>query len=108
MWESKKNQYIDLNGVKIRTLSLDPAEIEVTVKTNAPGDVSVEILDGETVLAADGGAGRTFVLPVPNAVAWSPEVPGLYTCRVKFGGDEASETFGLRTISWGQIGRAHV
>lgn len=31
-------KYIPVNGVKIRTLSYNPAQIEVAVKTSAPGE----------------------------------------------------------------------
>ncbi len=104
LWTSEKSQYIELNGVKIKTLSLQPAQIEVSVKTNGEGNVFVEILDGETSMVSDGGAKRTFTITLPGAQAWSPENPKLYTCRVKFGQDEAVETFGLRTLTWDKDG----
>ena len=104
LWTSEKSQYIELNGVKIKTLSLQPAQIEVSVKTKDEGNVFVEILDGETSMVSDGGAKRTFTITLPGAQAWSPENPKLYTCRVKFGQDEAVETFGLRTLTWGKDG----
>ena len=47
-------KHIELNGVKIRTLSLNPSRIEVTVRTNAEGPARVEIIDGEAVLASVG------------------------------------------------------
>ncbi len=37
-----EEKYIPVNGVKIRTLSYDPAKIEVVVKTSSPGEVSPE------------------------------------------------------------------
>ncbi len=104
LWTSEKSQYIELNGVKIKTLSLHPAQIEVSVKTRGEGNVFVEILDGETSLISDGGAKRSFTITLPHAQPWSPETPKLYTCRVKFGQDEATETFGLRMLSWGKDG----
>ena len=39
MW-SGEQEHVEVNGVKIRTLSLDPAQIEVTVKTSSEGHVS--------------------------------------------------------------------
>ncbi|MBR0215956.1 MAG: glycoside hydrolase family 2, partial [Clostridia bacterium] len=45
--ESAKAQYIEPHGVKIRTLSLNPAQVEVTVKTAGEGSVTVEVLDGD-------------------------------------------------------------
>lgn len=48
-------KYIPVNGVKIRTLSYDPAKIEVVVKTSAPGEVSLKIeFEGAKVLRVIG------------------------------------------------------
>ena len=38
-----EEKHIPVNGVKIRTLSYDPARIEVVVKTSSPGEVSLKI-----------------------------------------------------------------
>ncbi|MCR4883745.1 MAG: DUF4982 domain-containing protein [Clostridiales bacterium] len=103
LWSGEK-EHIELNGVKIRTLSLNPAQIEVSVKTSGEGKVTVEILEDGKPLASESGSTRKFVLSIPGAKTWSPEQPALYTCRVVFGQDEAVETFGLRTIAWGRNG----
>ena len=102
LWSSPK-QYIPLNGVKIRTVSISPAAIEVTVKTSVPGDVQVEILDGGKVIATAAGSG-TFRMELPNTQLWSPENPKLYTARVTFGEDVDEETFGIRSLTWGNDG----
>lgn len=48
-------KYIPVNGVKIRTLSYDPAKIEVVVKTSAPGELSLKIeFEGSKVLGVIG------------------------------------------------------
>ena len=47
LWTSPK-AHIELNGVRIRTVSIDPAVVEVRVSTSVPGTVKVQILDGET------------------------------------------------------------
>ena len=48
-------KYIPVNGVKIRTLSYDPAKIEVVVKTSAPGELSLKIeFEGSKVLRVIG------------------------------------------------------
>ena len=103
MWVSGK-KHIELNGIKIRTLSINPAKIEVTVKTNEEGPVCVEISGGETVLASAEGAERRFEMELPEAKLWSPDAPCLYTCKVKFADDEAEESFGIRTLTWGNDG----
>ena len=103
LWTGPK-KCVELNGIKIRTLSLDPARAEVTVKTSEPGEVTVTVLDGERELAKVSGTDRVFTLDLPGALSWSPDRPQLYTCRVTFGEDTAEERFGLRTLSWGKDG----
>ena len=102
LWSSPK-KYIPLNGVKIRTVSISPAVIAVTVKTSVPGDVQVEILDGGRVAASATGSG-SFQLEIPNSKLWSVEHPNLYTARVTFGEDADEETFGIRSLTWGNDG----
>lgn len=102
LWSSPKT-YIPLNGVKIRTVSTSPAVIAVTVKTSVPGDVQVEILDGGRVIASATGSG-SFQLEIPNGKLWSVEHPNLYTARVTFGEDVDEETFGIRSLTWGNDG----
>lgn len=107
LWACEE-KHILLNGLRIETLGLDPARIQVTVKTSALGPVRLEILDGETVLAsaeAEAAAGaeeNTAVLrlTLPEARPWSPEDPKLYTARASFGGDVTEERFGVRTLTW--------
>lgn len=102
LWSSPK-KYIPLNGVKIRTVSISPAVIAVTVKTSVPGDVQVEILDGGRVVASATGSG-SFQLEIPDGKLWSVEHPNLYTARVTFGEDADEETFGIRSLTWGNDG----
>lgn len=123
-------KYIPVNGVKIRTLSYDPARIEVAVKTSVPGEVSLEIeFEGKRVLTAIGESKAVaaqnnetkntsaasekpakeyqavFLLDVPNAKLWDTEHPSLYTCKAVFGEDEVTETFGIRELVWNpQVG----
>ena len=102
LWSSPKT-YIVPNGVKIRTVSIQPAAVAVAVKTSAPGKVHVQILDGENLVAEAHGTGE-FRLEIPNAGLWSVESPKLYTARVTFGEDVSEETFGIRSLSWGEDG----
>ena len=95
--------HIALNGVKIRTLSLDPAVVEMRVKTTAPGTVRMMVDDLPAVQQeSDGEAVCTLTLD--NARLWTPETPNLYTCRVSFADDEVTETFGVRKVEWGTDG----
>ena len=102
LWTSPK-AHIELNGVRIRTVSIDPAVVEVRVSTSVPGTVKVQILDGEKELACVSGEG-TMNITIPDARLWSVENPNLYTARVTFGEDVAEETFGIRTLTWGKDG----
>ena len=95
--------HIALNGVKIRTLSLDPAVVEVRVKTTAPGTVRLTVDDLPAVQQESDGE-AVFTLTLDNARLWTPETPNLYTCRVSFADDEGTETFGVRKVEWGTDG----
>ena len=95
--------HIALNGVKIRTLSLDPAVVEVRVKTTAPGTVRLTVDDLPAVQQESDGE-AVFTLTLDNARLWTPETPNLYTCLVSFADDEVTETFGVRKVEWGTDG----
>ena len=95
--------HIALNGVRIRTLSLDPAVVEVRVKTTAPGTVRLTVDDLPAVQQESDGE-AVFALTLDNARLWTPETPNLYTCRVSFADDVVTETFGVRKVEWGTDG----
>ena len=102
LWTAQ-GPHIALNGVKIRTLSLDPAVVEVRVKTTAPGTVRLTVDDLPAVQQESDGE-AVFTLTLDNARLWTPETPNLYTCRVSFADDEVTETFGVRKVEWGTDG----
>lgn len=88
-------------GLRVKTVSCDPAVIEVSV--HATGAVDVEVLDGDTVVAR--ASGQTAQLIVPNARLWSAEGPNLYTLRATLRDgervlDTAETRFGIRTLTW--------
>ena len=101
-WRSPK-KHIELNGVRIRTLRVNPAIIEISVRTSEPGPVTVQILDGETVTTEASFEGSTQIA-ISDAKLWSVDTPSLYTAKVRFGEDTAVETFGIRTLQWGKDG----
>ncbi len=95
-------KHIEINGLKVRTLSIEPAAVEIAVETKGAGHVRVEVLkDGAVVAAAEGDTeGKTtFSVEVPSAELWSPETPVLYTAKAYFEGDEEAVNFGIRTLS---------
>ena len=98
--------HIRWQGVKITTRSVSPAAILVET-AHTGGEVQVEILDGNTVVAS--GCGDCCQITVPDAKLWDDENPNLYTCRVSLmeGGemvDAVEETFGIRQIIWSTKG----
>ena len=102
LWTAK-GAYIALNGVKIRTLSLDPAVVEVRVKTTAPGTVRLTV-DDLPAMQQESDGEAVFTLTLDNARLWTPKTPNLYTCRVSFADDVVTETFGVRKVEWGTDG----
>ena len=95
------------DGVRVTTLSYDPAEIRVDTAHTGGGRIAVEILDGKSAVAR--GEGESVRLSVPDAKLWDAEHPHLYTCRVTLtdgGGvlDEAETAFGIRKIEFSADG----
>lgn len=94
--------YLLPNGVKIRTVKLDPAVVEVDLTAQGSGEAEISFLyEGREVAAqsiAVNGHGSAQI-PVPNAKLWSADTPNLYTCRIRFGTDRREETFGIRTVA---------
>ena len=98
--------HIKWQGVKITTLSYEPAKIRV--ETDAVGgEIAVEILDGADIITS--GNGASCELDIPNAKLWSDEAPNLYACRVTLREngqvvDEVTEHFGIRVVEWSPKG----
>ncbi len=95
-----EKKHILMNGVRIRTVSLGPAVVEVRVRTTHAGTVRVELLRAGRVAAraeAFSSGETTLRLTVEGAELWSVETPVLYACRVVFEEDEWQGNFGIRT-----------
>lgn len=101
-----KREHIEHEGIKISTLSYNPARIQVeTVHTGQ--DVVVEILDNGHIVS--NGSGDRVELEIQDAKLWSDESPHLYQCRVRLTSDnilvdEAIEEFGIRKVEWSSKG----
>ncbi|GHU92644.1 beta-galactosidase [Spirochaetia bacterium] len=99
-------KHINIEGVKISTLSYSPARIKVET-SHTGGNVAVAIQrDGEIVAE---GKGDTLTLDIPNTQLWSDETPELYQCHVTLTEngvivDETTETFGVRLVEWSPKG----
>lgn len=90
-------EHILPEGIRVTTLSHDPAVIRVET-AHAGGEVSLEILDENDVVAV--ASGDDVTIEIPDAKLWDDEHPNLYTCRAKVGDDIAQCRFGIRTLSW--------
>jgi beta-galactosidase len=97
-------EHIPVNGVKIRTIDYLKGKIEVHVRLSRPGNVTVEILDGEQSVAERSYQSSStkvrFPFTIHDAKLWDTEHPNLYKARVTFGEDVVEETFGIRSLSW--------
>lgn len=99
--------HIVRGGVRVGTLSAEPARIAVDVAAQG-GRIHVLVEDAGKAVAE--GFGSTCELFVPNTQLWDAENPHLYQLHVLLedeGGavlDEAYEPFGIRTLAWGRQG----
>ena len=111
-----EKEHIPVNGIRIQTVSLAPAQIRVEVKTSIPGIVKVQILDGEQIMVSGEKISEkrivsksngqeqkaVFLLEIPDVKRWSPDSPHLYTLNAAFGNDQVTEHFGVRTLHWNE------
>ncbi len=119
VWLLLSNRHhIDIQGVKITTISYRPAKVRVDVtsvggaitsvqKDHRSNGIQIEIFDQEKVIAA--GEGCSVEFEVPNAKLWSEESPYQYQCQVKLmeNGivtDTVTEHFGIRLVEWSAKG----
>ena len=107
LYTGEKN-YIDIYGLKIKTLSTEPAKIQADISLHGGGDVALEILkDNKRVAYAEKTAETgflSFTLDIPNAKLWSADTPELYTAKAVLTADGktadiVTETFGIRTVT---------
>lgn len=97
--------YILEQGVRLTTLSVQPAKVLVQLHGNHAGTALVsfsykgkEILSQEIILDEQGqGQGECLI---KDALLWSADSPNLYDVTVTFGQDIVTERFGIRTLSW--------
>ena len=90
LWTGE-SEHIEPEGVRVTTISLDPAYVHVSVATSAVDQVGVVPTDGKprvTIIDDDGsivaqGEGTELDLEIPNAKTWSDTTPVLYRCRVE-------------------------
>lgn len=101
--------HIEPDGIRISTISYNPAKIEVSVQ-HSSGDgseVNIRVNNGQDTVAE--GTGNECVLEIPDARLWSDDDPYLYRCEVeliKDGNvtDSREIAFGIRKIEWSPNG----
>ena len=104
-------EHIERNGIRVTTLSTDPAVIEAGIRTNCPGKLKIEVMPADPGTAV-GDTGDTSVLGYPESVTaemetqtsgektvriavpdvrlWNVDTPYLYRMRVTFAGADGT------------------
>ncbi len=105
---TKGGCHIQVNGVKIETVSIDPPTIAIDVACT-DGEVDIEILDSGCSLVRATGENVLVELPADKVSLWSEENPALYECKVTLKKndmvvDESTVNFGIRKVSWSTQG----
>ena len=102
LWEGEK-EHICINGVKVKTKSIQPAVIEIEVDVTGKGEVTTEIFFDDSMIYTqkkEVDEKVSYEIQIPDANLWSVESPNLYRCKVSYGNDEVCEFFGIRTIDY--------
>lgn len=87
------------SGVKVRTVSVSPAVVAVSVATSDGGIANVVIEDENGRVVASGTVDGTAEFEIAEARLWSVDSPRLYTCRAEYCDDERAVKFGIRTVA---------
>lgn len=102
MVHGKKN-HIKWQGIKIDTISYEPAVVRVRteLETEETVNVKIEILKENRCILT--GEGNAITLEIPDAVLWNEKTPYLYQCKVTLWKenvllDEAMTEFGIRCV----------
>lgn len=103
-----EEDYIAFEGVKVDTVSINPAKIRVRTEIVGSGDIAIEIKDAQGKTVAE-GQGADATLDIRNGKLWSAETPNLYTAHVILKKDskpvdEETVSFGIRQITWSNQG----
>lgn len=98
-------QHIVPDGIKVKTVSYDPAVVEITVDSTMDEncEMEVSIFNGDRLV--ENAKGNQCSVTIPNAKLWSAEEPNLYNAVaviLKDGVelDRAACRFGIRKLEW--------
>lgn len=106
-----EKKHIKYQGVKVTTLSVNPAVIKVETDVETEGEeayeVKAEILENGQVIAS--ALGSTAEIEIEQAKLWSAKKPNLYQYHVTLSQegkvlDTAEGSFGIRTVAWSTQG----
>lgn len=105
-----EKEYIEPDGIKVVTKSINPAvvEVEVLTKNKSDSTIKVEVFDGTDKVAEgklDNTDGQKVTLPILNANLWSEIEPNLYTVKAQIIKDEkvideSQIKTGIRVLDW--------
>ena len=102
MWLHKfpKTHFEDVHILTILDDDYKDATLQVEVKLNRPGDVTLQLRDADgnevTKKAKSGKENVTFHLPVEKPHKWTAETPYLYSLLLEVPGCALSERVGFR------------
>lgn len=118
LWEGPVS-HIRPEGIRVTTMSIDPATVCVDVRFEASAKSSpsaplphIHIFDAEGTLVASALGNHASII-IPNAHLWSAESPYLYRCTVELREtdsptsallDSAEVSFGIRKLDWSPQG----
>ena len=98
-------QHIVPDGIKVKTVSYDPAVVEISVDSTMDESCEMEIgiFDGDRLI--EKAKGSQCAVTIPNAKLWNAEEPNLYraVAVIKRGDvelDHAECRFGIRKLEW--------
>lgn len=104
LWTGNTSRILP-DGIKVKTVSINPAVVDVSIDTENAGGCEIEfsICDGEKCIVS--GKGAQAQLEIPDAKLWDAEAPHLYTIKavLKRCGeviDSDESRFGIRTLAW--------
>lgn len=96
-------KHIAPDGIHIKTLSLEPAIIDVEIEASEDAEIYCRVSDTEAQVVA--GNGTHLQLEIPNVKLWNAEHPHLYILEAQvLENGEVLDTscckFGVRQIDW--------
>ncbi|MDO4619924.1 MAG: glycoside hydrolase family 2 TIM barrel-domain containing protein [Lachnospiraceae bacterium] len=118
--------HIKMDGIRVTTLDYKKpkilTEVALHTETEENCELKIEILEAkptgevlsgnetypegavlaERTIRTNGNEVLHEIFELPEAKLWSPAEPNLYLCRVTYGDDVRTETFGIRMIEYNE------